>query len=59
MINISFRGCLVGQETTRFLTGPDIQLGENYIRANPEARASSLVFKSPEVIATSTPELKN
>jgi hypothetical protein len=32
---------------------------ENYIRANPEARASSLVFTSPEVIATSTPELKN
>jgi hypothetical protein len=32
---------------------------ENYIRAHPEARASSLVFTSPEVIASSTPELKN
>jgi Predicted Zn-dependent protease (DUF2268) len=32
---------------------------ENYIRDHPEARASSLVFTSPEVIASSTPELKN
>jgi hypothetical protein len=32
---------------------------ENYIRAHPEARASSLVFTSPEVIASLTPELKN
>ena len=32
---------------------------ENYIRAHPEARASSLVFTSPEVIVSSTPELKN
>jgi hypothetical protein len=32
---------------------------ENYIIAHPEARASSLVFTSPEVIASSTPELKN
>ena len=32
---------------------------ENYIRAHPEARASSLVFTSPEVIASSTPELKD
>jgi hypothetical protein len=32
---------------------------ENYIRDHPDARASSLVFTSPEVIAGSTPELKN
>jgi Predicted Zn-dependent protease (DUF2268) len=32
---------------------------ENYIKAHPEARASSLVFTSPEVIASSTPEFKN
>jgi hypothetical protein len=32
---------------------------ENYLRAHPQARASSLVFTSPEVIASSTPELKN
>jgi hypothetical protein len=30
---------------------------ENYLKAHPEARASSLVFTSPEVIASSTPEL--
>jgi hypothetical protein len=30
-----------------------------FARAHPESRASSLVFTSPEVIAASTPELKN
>jgi hypothetical protein len=30
---------------------------ENYLRAHPEARASSLVFTSPEVIVSATPEL--
>ena len=30
---------------------------ENYLKAHPEARASSLVFTSPEVIVSSTPEL--
>ena len=31
---------------------------ENYLKAHPEARASSLVFTSPEVIVSSTPELQ-
>jgi hypothetical protein len=30
---------------------------ENYLKAHPEARASSLVFTSPEEIVSSTPEL--
>jgi uncharacterized protein YjaZ len=30
---------------------------ENYLKAHPEARASSLVSTSPEVIVSSTPEL--
>ena len=30
---------------------------ENYLKAHPEALASSLVFTSPEVIVSSTPEL--
>jgi len=30
---------------------------ENYLKEHPEARASSLVFTSPEVIVSSTPEL--
>jgi hypothetical protein len=31
---------------------------ENYLEAHPEARASSLVITSPEVIVNSTPELR-
>ncbi len=30
---------------------------ENYLKAHPEARASSLVWTSPEIITSSTPEL--
>lgn len=33
------------------------EIVENYLKAHPEARASSLVFTSPEVIVSSTPEL--
>jgi uncharacterized protein YjaZ len=32
---------------------------ENYLKAHPEARASSLALTPPEVIASSTPELTN
>ena len=33
------------------------QMVENYLKAHPESRASSLVFAPAEVIASSTPEL--
>jgi Predicted Zn-dependent protease (DUF2268) len=50
-----------GDDPVPHWTGYSIgwKIVENYIRAHPEARASSLVFTSPEVIASSTPELKN
>jgi hypothetical protein len=50
-----------GDDPVPHWTGYSIgwRIVENYIRAHPEARASSLVFISPEVIASSTPELKN
>ena len=50
-----------GDDPVPHWTGYSIgwRIVENYIRAHPEARASSLVFTSPEVIASSTPELKN
>ena len=51
----------IGDDPVPHWTGYSIgwRIVENYIRAHPEARASSLVFTSPEVIASSTPELKN
>ena len=50
-----------GDDPVPHWTGYSIgwRIVENYIRAHPEARASSLVFTSPEVIVSSTPELKN
>ena len=50
-----------GEDPIPHWTGYSIgwRIVENYIMAHPEARASSLVFTSPEVIASSTPELKN
>jgi len=50
-----------GEDPIPHWTGYSIgwKIVENYIRDHPEARASSLVFTSPEVIAGSTPELKN
>jgi hypothetical protein len=50
-----------GDDAIPHWTGYSIgwRIVENYIRAHPEARASSLVFTSPEVIVSSTPELKN
>jgi hypothetical protein len=50
-----------GDDPVPHWTGYSIgwKIVENYIIAHPESRASSLVFTSPEVIASSTPELKN
>ena len=50
-----------GDDPVPHWTGYSIgwRIVENYIRDHPEAKASSLVFTSPEVIAASTPELKN
>ena len=50
-----------GDDPVPHWTGYSIgwRIVENYIRDHPEASASSLVFTSPEVIASSTPGLKN
>jgi hypothetical protein len=50
-----------GDDQVPHWTGYSIgwRIVENYIRAHPEARASSLVWTSPEVIVSSTPGLIN
>ena len=50
-----------GDDPIPHWTGNSIgwRIVENYLRAHPESRASTLVFTSPEIIAASTPEFKN